>query len=504
MELIRRIPEGYRLPGFIDAHVHIESSHLSPAEFGRLLVRHGTIAAICDPHEIVNVMGEQGLAFMLDNAAASPADLYFGLPSSVPATPFETSGASLSANDTARLFDRYPQLIALAEVMNVPGVLVGEDEVMAKLAAAKARGKRIDGHFPEGRDEAVRRYAAAGITSDHESASADEARGKVAAGMDVFIREGSAAKNLMDVLPAVDDSNWEHFAFCADDISAADLLSHGDILPSIRKAVKFGLPPERAVAMATINPARHYGLALKDDDYVVVRDLVDFELLRVVKDGKVVFDAANPKSEDASAGAVQTQNTVHLPDLARFSFPMPPAGATTLAAIGVTPGQLVTRREKHDLAAASTLARLAVIERHGKNGNIGYAYASGTGLVRGAIATTIAHDSHNLIVLGAEDADMRLATARLAEIGGGACVACGGEVVAELPLPIGGLMSPQSAAEVAARDARLREAAKVTGCTLPEPLGTLSFLALPVIPHLKLTDRGLFDGDRFAFVPLYA
>ena len=226
MELISRTEDGlYRLPAFIDAHVHVESSHLSPAQFGRLIAAQGTLTAICDPHEIVNVMGEAGLDFMLADARCSPADLRFTLPSCVPATPFETSGATLSAADTARLFAAHPELIALGEMMNVPGVLANDPEVLGKIAAAKAAGKRIDGHFPGGRGTALSRYAAAGISSDHETLTADEALEKVAAGLTVFIREGSAAKNLADLLPAVTDANWERFCFCTDDISAPPLSS---------------------------------------------------------------------------------------------------------------------------------------------------------------------------------------------------------------------------------------------------------------------------------------
>ena len=487
MELISRTEDGfYRLPAFIDAHVHVESSHLTPARFGRLIAAQGTLAAVCDPHEIVNVMGEAGLDFMLADARRSPADLRFALPSCVPATPFETSGAALSAADTARLFAAHPELIALGEMMNVPGVLADNPEVLGKIAAAKAAGKRIDGHFPGGRGETLARYAAAGISSDHESLTADEALEKVAAGLTVFIREGSAAKNLRDLLPAVTDDNWEHFCFCTDDISAADLLSSGGIINCIRTAVRLGMSPERAVRLATVNPARHYGLSLSERDGVVVRDLADFEIVRVVKDGRPL--AANDCPEDSPA----TANTIRLPDLSGRAFRAPEPKGGRLDVIGVTDGSLVTEHLRRDPADTGDLALLTVIERHGKNGNIASAWTARTGLRRGAIATTVAHDHHNLLVLGNDADDIRTAAAHLAALGGGQCVVLDGKVVADLPLPIAGLMSMRSAAEVAAQIGTLNAAARRTGSTLADPFATLSFLALPVIPALKLTDRGLF------------
>ena len=487
MELISKTEDGfYRLPAFIDAHVHVESSHLTPAQFGRLIAAQGTLTAVCDPHEIVNVMGEAGLDFMLEDAKRSPADLRFALPSCVPATPFETSGAALSAADTARLFAAHPELIALGEMMNVPGVLGDDPEVLGKIAAAKAAGKRIDGHFPGGHGEALARYAAAGVSSDHESLTTDEALEKVATGLTVFIREGSAAKNLRDLLPAVTDANWERFCFCTDDISAADLLSSGGIVNCIRTAVRLGMDPERAVSLATVNPARHYGLSLSDRDYVVVRNLSDFEIVRVVKDGRPL--AADDRSADTPAAA----NTVRLPDLSNRAFRAPGPKDGRLDVIGVTDGSLVTEHLRRDPSDTNDLALLTVIERHGKNGNIASAWTARTGLRRGAIATTVAHDHHNLLVLGNDADDVRAAAAHLAALGGGQCVVRNGKVVADLPLPIAGLMSARPAAEVAARIGTLNAAARRTGCTLADPFATLSFLALPVIPALKLTDRGLF------------
>ena len=491
-QLITELADGtFRIPALVDAHVHVESSHLTPARFGHLIAAQGTLTAICDPHEIVNVMDEAGLNFMLADAKRSPANLCFTLPSCVPATPFETSGAALSAADTARLFTIHPELIALGEMMNVPGVLANDPEVIGKIVAAKAAGKRIDGHFPGGRGEALSRYAAAGITSDHESLTADEALEKVAAGMTVFIREGSAAKNLTDLLPAVNDSNWEHFCFCTDDISAQDLESSGGIINCIRTAVRLGMNPERAIALATINPARHYGLSLSDRDYIIVRDLTDFEIVRVVKDGQPLPPLNDNAVSILPPGDNLGDSSVRLPDLSSRVFRAPDPKDGRLDVIGVHDGSLFTDHLRRDPDDTADLTLLTVIERHGKNGNIASAWTAGTGLLHGALASTVAHDHHNLLVLGNDSMDIRLAAQHLAKIGGGLCVVRGGNVIADLPLSIGGLMSECASSEISAGLHRVRESAQEIGCTLTNPFATLSFLALPVIPALKLTDQGL-------------
>jgi len=485
--MIERVVDGYRLPGLVDAHVHIESSHLAPREFGRQLVAHGTFAAVCDPHEIVNVAGEAGLKFMLEDARAASAQLFFALPSCVPATVFETSGATIDAATTERLFDEYPEMVALAEMMNYPGVLANDPEVLGKIQAALKRGKRVDGHFPGGRGEALRRYAAAGITSDHEMLFAADAREVASNGMMVLIREGSSAKNLAEIIKAVDDTNWRQFCFCTDDMSAADLARGGGILDCVRKAVRMGMDPERAVAIASENAIRHYGLKVDPEAYFVVRDLVDFEIVRVVPPRREMSPTV--VTSDAAL-----RGSVHLPDLEKLAIP--PRGAGQLA-IGVTAGSLVT--ERVELASGEPCAQLVVIERHGVNGNIAYAPIVGVGEIHGAIASTIGHDSHNLVVMGDNVGDLRAAAAHLGAIGGGAVVVQGGRVLAEMRLPLGGLMSDEGVDAVAAADRGVREAAHAIGCTLPEPLTTLAFMSLPVIPHLKLTDRGLFDVDAWRF-----
>ncbi len=499
----------FLLPGLIDAHVHIESSHLVPSRFGALLAANGTTTAVCDPHEIVNVAGEAGLDFMLSDAQASPCDLRFMLPSCVPATAFETSGATLTAADTEQIFLRHPELLGLGEMMDFPGVLAGREEPLKKIAAARRLGKPVDGHFPLASGAALRRYATTGITSDHESVSADEAREKVAAGMQVLIREGGSARNLAAVLPAVTDENYRSFCFCIDDASVGFLLAEGgDIRPILRKAVALGLDPVRAVALATINAARHYGLADRGAvraglkaDLLLVRDLTDFEILRVFKDGRPVpsaLDLPAPPRPPEILSSVRPQG------VSSIRFPVPTPGATVAHVMQVLPTELLTPLRTLPLVETEGLARLAVLDRYGVHADIAYGLAAGTGLRRGAVAQTIAHDSHNLIVLGADDRDMRVAAGRLAEIGGGVAVAIDGEVVSEFHLPYGGLMTDLPAEEAAKAEHALTDAIRRTGVDLPSPVITLAFLSLAVIPELKITDRGLVDVNCGCFIPLYA
>ena len=490
--LIQRLGDHrYRIPALIDAHVHIESSHLTPARFGALLAAQGTLDAIADPHEIANVAGERGLKFMLADARRSPARIHYALPSCVPATPFETSGAELTAADTRRLFAEHPEFIALGEMMNFPGVIADDPDVLAKIAAAASAGKPVDGHFPGAHGADLVTYAAHGITSDHETLTAEEALEKTAAGMLVAIREGSAAKNLAALLPAVGDDNWRQFAFCTDDCSAADLLGgSGGILACIRQAVRLGMDPERAVALGAVNARRHYDLKPDDGDYLVVRDLDDFKLLDVFKGGRSILAEARAAAETADP-APSFAKSVRLPPLADGMFEPTADAAGMFDVIGVSSGTIITEHLRCTAADTAGKARLAVIERHGKNGNAASAWTAGTGLRHGALAATIAHDHHNLIVLGDSPADMRRAAEHLAAIGGGLVVVLNGEILAELALPVGGLMSERGAGEVAHALQRVSEAARATGTTLADPFATLSFLALPVIPALKLTDRGL-------------
>lgn len=490
------------IPGLIDAHVHIESSHLVPGAFGAAVLSHGTTTVIADPHEIANVLGEEGLAFMLSDAERSPCDIRFVLPSTVPASPFETSASLLDADTTARWLRDHPELLGLGELMDVPGILAASDGPLAKIASAS--GRVLDGHFPGGTGLALQAYAGLGISSDHEATTAAEAREKIALGIRVFIREGSGARNLEALLPAVTDETWPMFCFCADDLCSSDLVAHGDVIHAIRRAVSLGLDPVRAVQIGSINAARHYGLADRGAiapgcraDFVAVDDFRDFAVRAVVKNGDVYRGCAEERN--LAAG------TVRLPDLTSFRFPEPPAGAKKARLLRVLPTELTTPEDYCSIAdlPSRDVAKLSVIERHGKNGNIAYALAEGTGLRRGAVALTMSHDSHNLVVLGATDADMRAAALVAAGQGGGVAVVENGSVLAALPLPVAGLMSGRTADESAALERKVLEALRGLGVSLPSPLTTLSFLALPVIPELKLTDQGLFDVRTGKFVMVY-
>lgn len=489
------------LPGFIDAHVHIESSHLAPIPFGNALLTKGTTAVIADPHEIANAAGVEGIAFMVENAKKAPIDIFFMVPSSVPATAMETAGAAINAETVKTLLKLYPEFLGLGELMNVPGVFMGDPETLAKIEAAK--GHILDGHFPMGSGRPLMAYVATGISSDHESVTAEEAAEKIATGITVFIREGSSAKNLDELITIVDDFNHSRFCFCADDINAGDIKAHGDILNCVRKAVDHGLNPVYAVEMATINPARHYRLDGRGAiapgyiaDLVIVNDLKAFTIDSVYKNGK--RSAATKQQGETRFGTFTLKNKA-------FSFPT--MGEKQKArVIKVFDGQLITEERvytKKELAEHDDIALLSVVERYGKNGNMAYALVEGFGLREGALASSVAHDSHNLLILAKTEADFAFAAERMEQLGGGMIVTAKGRLLAEMALPIAGLMTEEDADLVATKEQALTKAAKELGVVLRSPFMTLSFLALPVIPHLKLTDKGLFDVDKFDFTPLY-
>lgn len=492
----------YLLPGFIDAHIHIESSHMIPSRFGEAVLAQGTTAVVADPHEIANVAGRDGIAFMLRDSKASPADIFFMLPSSVPSTDQETAGAVISAADTADLFEEFPELLGLGEVMNVPGVIYGDEETAAKLQAAGERPR--DGHFPCGGGRELAAYAGCGISSDHESISSAEAKEKLANGITLFLREGSSAKNLKDLLSAVNDHNHSRCCFCADDICASDILDHGDIRHCLKLAVAEGMAPIRAVEMATINPARHYGLKNRGAiapgylaDLIAVEDVKTFTICGIWKRGIPFQPTAAPVGEHRFGAFT-------LPD-AELRFPLPRPEHRYARVISAHAGQLITEEKIYaiDGPEPPDVAKLIVMERYGKNGNIGYGLIEGFGMKRGAIATSIAHDSHNLLILALDDREAAFAAQTVAEMGGGMTVTLHGEVLAKMALPIGGLMADAPAAEAAKAEEALAQAAAAIGMEIPAPFMTLAFMALPVIPKLKLTDKGLFDVDTFDFTPLY-
>ena len=507
------VDPGVLVPGFVDAHVHVESSMLPPWEFARVAMRHGTVASVSDPHEIANVLGEAGVRFMLDDAAGSPFTYWFGCPSCVPATAFETAGAALDAAACERLLDD-PRIGYLSEMMNWPGAIAGDPQVLAKIAAARARGKRVDGHAPGLRGEQARAYFARGIETDHECFSLEEAREKAALGVRIIIREGSAARNLEALWPIL----AEHPSlcmFCTDDAHPDDLLvGHVDRL--VARAVGKGIDPMAALRAATLNPIRHYGLPCgllqpgDRADMVLVEDLRSVRPLRTWIAGRVVAEAgralvaprasATPNAFRAASFTAQ-DFMVHVPD---SSGP----GEVTVHAIVAEDGQLVTGRADVRVRAvdgvvdpdpANDLLQVAVMNRYAR-APVACAFVRGFGMRRGAIASSVAHDCHNVVAVGASREDLAAAVNAVFAARGGLAVADGG-VAESLALPIAGLMSDRPAEEVGEAYARLSARARSLGSTLRAPFMTASFMALLVIPALKLSDRGLFDGLAFRFTP---
>ncbi len=501
------------LPSLIDAHMHVESTLLCPAELARLVVPRGTGAIIADPHEIGNVLGAAGVEQMLALSENLPLDIYYMAPSCVPALPWESAGAAIDADASARLLSR-PRVLGLAEMMNVPGVLAADAAVLAKIEAAAARGAPVDGHAPgvTGRDLVA--YAAAGVRSDHESTTAAEAEAKAALGMLVQVREGSSARNLDTMLPSLAAGRLGEWCLCTDDVHPDDLIARGHLDGLLRRVVAAGVDPAEAVRHAALVPARHYGLSDRGAvapgyraDLLVVDDLESFRPSLVVKEGAVVARDGRMVAEPA-APEVPFRNTVHIGRLDESAFSLRPSGGRC-PVVGIVPDQIITRRLERDVAPVGgrwafdpkvDLALLACIERHRATGNVGLGLVEGFGFRQaGAIGSSVAHDSHNLIIAGTNARDMLAAAQALGACGGGFVVCRGGETAALLRLPVAGLLSPEPAEDVCRGLREVREAAAALGCALHCPFGTLSFLALPVIPELKITDRGLFDviNQRF-------
>ncbi|MBM4273303.1 MAG: adenine deaminase [Deltaproteobacteria bacterium] len=505
----------YLLPGFIDGHLHLESSMLTPRELARALLPLGTTTIIADPHEIANVWGTAGLDYLLAAREGLPLDIFIMLPSCVPASPLETAGARLEAADLKPYRGR-PGVLGLAEVMNFPGVVAGDKGLMEKIALF-SHGP-IDGHAPLLTGKALNAYRLAGIGSDHECTEAAEAREKLELGFYLMLREGSLAKNLTDLLPAVTPAARRRAMLVTDDCHPEDLLEWGHMNRLLAKTVSLGWDPLAAVTLATLNPAEYFGLRDRgaiapglSADLVTVEDLEEFRVDKVWKNGQLVAEKGKlrPEVQLPESYLPFRPFQVKLPDLEAF---FPPAAGELVKVIGLIPGQLLTRKlvlsapvkdGRLVVDVGRDLLKLAVLERHRGTGNVGLGVVHGFGLKRGALAATVAHDSHNLIVLGADEADMMAAAEFLIKINGGLTAVAGGRVLAYLPLPIAGLISPQSLEEVAAAYARLQEAYRELGGGLADPFMVLSFLALPVIPELKLTDLGLVDVNRFQVVPLW-
>ncbi|WP_045217035.1 adenine deaminase [Desulfonatronovibrio magnus] len=498
-------------PGFIESHIHIESTLLAPPEFAKAVAQRGTCTVVCDPHEIANVMGTRGIEYFLQSSSQLPISIFLTLPSCVPATHLENAGALLDHQELQDLLEKYSHRFAgLGEMMNFPGVVYKDPQVLAKLEMAA--NIPIDGHAPGLSGLPLNAYILAGPGSDHECTTLKEAREKLSKGMFIMIREGSSAKNTRALLPLVNDSNWPGFSLVSDDRHPEDLIRQGHIDHNLRCAVKMGLDPVRAVQLVTINPARYFNFKRRGAiapgyraDMVLLRNLHDFEILDVYTKGR--------RLEDNSfiSPAKMPGNSMRICKITEQTFAVPVRG-TAVRAIEIIAEQVITGSIKaHPVikdgfawsAPDQDLIKLAVIERHKQTGNVGLGFVKGLGLSRGALASTVAHDSHNLIIAGANDSDMLVAALKLTEMGGGLCAVDNGHVLAALPLPIAGLMSDQPLEKVVELQDNLNLAIKEMGINHQSPLMTLSFLALPVIPSLKLTDKGLVDVDKFEIIDLW-
>jgi adenine deaminase len=501
----------YLLPGFVDAHVHVESSMLVPSEFARLAVRHGTVATVSDPHEIANVLGVPGVHYMIANGKTAPLKFHFGAPSCVPATSYETSGAEIDAAAIGRLLSG-PDVGYLSEVMNYPGVLHGDPQVLAKIAAAKQMGVPIDGHAPGLRGEALQVYLDAGISTDHECHEYDEAREKLERGMKILIREGSAAKNF-DTLADLISLYPDRCMLCSDDKEPGDLMA-GHIDRLVKRTLDRGLDLMTTLRCACLNPVRHYGLSVgllqqgDPADLIVVDDLREMHVVATYIDGVLVAQDGRCLIESPRADA---PNLFCAGPKRSSDFAAPPPSGRLLNVIHAIDGQHITSRLllEPTIAGGSAvpdpardLLKLAVVNRY-QDVPPALAFVQGFGLRHGALATSVAHDSHNIVAVGASDDELCAAVNALVESRGGLAVVSGSRLEV-LPLPVAGLMSTDDGPAVARRVAELERTAAELGCSLGSPFMTLSFMALLVIPHIKLSDRGLFDGDRFAFLDVFS
>ncbi len=508
--------DGIILPGFIDAHIHLESTLLNPSEFAKAVLSHGTTSVVIDPHEIANVTGLVGIRYLIDATRGLPVSFYIMAPSCVPAIKgFETFGAEITSKDIEEVL-RWERVIGLAEMMNFPGVIYGDEEVLRKLEAA--RDKVIDGHAPGLRGKNLNAYLAAGVMSDHECASLEEAIEKLRLGMKIMVREGSVAKNLAELVKAVTEFSSEHFMLASDDLLPTDILDDGHMDYRLRLCVENGIKPEMAVKMATINTARYFGLqdvgAVAPGykaDIVVVEDLESFKVENVIKEGKIVWDGELKTEIRRVDAPEEVKKSVKMPPLSREDLVIEARGKVCRL-IELIPGQIITKKAEWEPVIKDGIAfpdpdqdvaKVAVVDRHRAEKKIGLGFVRGFGLKKGAIASSVGHDSHNCICVGVSDADMLLALRMLEELQGGFVVVENGEVKAELPLPIAGLISDLSFEEVVGRLRGLYDAARQLGVKVEHPFTAMSFLPLPVIPELKITDYGLVDVNEMKIVDLW-
>ena len=498
------------LPGFIDAHIHLESSLVSPAEFARAVLPHGTTTVITDPHEITNVMGTDGIDYMLSATEELPVDVRFMIPSCVPASPMDESGANLDYRDVDSFFD-HPRVQGLAEMMNYPGIIAADGATVSKIVASQAHHKKIDGHAPGLTGKPLCAYISAGVYSDHECDTLENAMEKLRLGQFIMIREGTAARNLEALIQLVRSPRlFDRCMFCTDDKHPSDLLEKGHIDYICREAVRLGADPIQTVQVACLHAARYFLLNNRGAiapgylaDFAIVENLKDFRVVTVYKKGRRVYhegqvaDFAPPQIPEHLQQLAT--NTFHLPKLTPADF----ANTRPRGIIGMVPGQIVTEDRGYSQAVDTEkdILKMAVVERHKNTGHVGIGYLNGYGLKRGAVATSVAHDSHNIICVGENDSDMALAVERIAENRGGIVVVAEGKVLAELPLEIAGLMSDRPLTEVNALLESAKEAAYSLGVGKDiDPFMTLSFMSLPVIPTLRLTTRGVIDVNTQQYI----
>ncbi|OJJ19824.1 adenine deaminase [marine bacterium AO1-C] len=501
----------YLLPGFVDAHVHIESSMLTPAEFARMAVVHGTVATVSDPHEIANVMGVEGVEYMIENGQRVPFKFYFGAPSCVPATTFETAGAEVTAEQIDELLQK-PEVKYLAEMMNWPGVLYNDEEVFKKIEIAKKHNKPIDGHAPGLKGEQAKQYIAAGISTDHECFTKEEALDKLREGMKVIIREGSAAKNFEALVDLI-HNYCNKMMFCSDD-KHPDSLVEGHINDLVKRAISRGIDLFKVLRVACVNPVEHYNLEvgqLKEGDaadFIVVKDLEDFKVLKTYVNGELVAEEGKSNIEHLQSEIINNFDT-SIKTTEQFVVKAE-EGQSTIAVIEVIDGELITKRlevpaniedGKVLTDTENDILKITVVNRY-KDAEPAVAFIKNFGLTSGAIASSVGHDSHNIIAVGVDDESICEAVNMLIKSKGGLAAVRGVET-AVLPLPIAGLMTGEDGYEVAQQYIKIDKMAKKMGSKLISPFMSLSFMALLVIPEIKLSDLGLFDGQRFEFIDLF-
>jgi len=507
----------YLTPGFMDGHVHIESSMVTPGEFARAIAPKGTTTIIADPHEIANVKGIAGIKYILEGTENLPVDVYIMLPSCVPATPFENSGSVLKAEDLMELIN-HPRVLGLGELMDFTNVIHNEKSIMNKIILARNSNKFIDGHNPLLSGRELNAYVAAGVRTEHECISAEGAKERLRLGTHLMFREGSVAKNVIDLIPALNESSIARCMFCTDDRHPEDILTSGHIDNNIRLAIRHGVDPAKAIQMATLNVARCYNLervgAIAPGykaDVVVLDNLENIEIYQVYKEGKLIAQEGEALFSIKSINDSKMRNSVNMKSLTENCFDIT-TEEQGLRVIGLQPHSLVTKdlwcivyeeEGRYVTKEGKALLKVAVIERHNATGNTGLGLVKGLELKNGAIASTVAHDSHNIVVIGDSDLDMRTAVEHLHEIGGGIAIASEGNILRSLPLPIGGLMSDIPLEELQEQLENMLELSYEMGVSRDiNPFMALAFLALPVIPELKVTDLGLFDVVNFRFTKI--